>query len=47
MDYIIDVLQELLIMLSDNRIESTRFFKNESETLVRILNKIDLRNEGE
>lgn len=41
------VLQELLIMLSDNRIESTRFFKNESETLVRILNKIDLRNEGE
>lgn len=41
------VLQELLIMLSDKRIESTRFFKYESESLVKILNKINVKGLGE
>lgn len=38
------VLQELLIMLSDNTIESTRFFKNESEMLIKLLNKVNIDN---
>jgi len=36
------VLQESLIMLSDNRTESTRFFENESETLIKLLQNIDM-----
>lgn len=41
------VLQELLIMLSDNRIEGTRFFKDESATLIRILNELNIKDIGE
>lgn len=36
------VLQEILIMLRDNRTESTRLFKDESEKLVNILKKINI-----
>ena len=37
------MLQELLIMLSDNRIESTRFFKDESEILIQLLEKMNIK----
>lgn len=41
------VLQELLIMLSDNRIESTRFFKDESEILIQLLEKMNIKGLGD
>lgn len=36
------VLQEMLIMLGDNRTENTRLFKDESEKLVSILKRINI-----
>lgn len=36
------VLQELLIMLNDNRIEGTRLFRDESESMIKLLNDINI-----